>query len=93
MTHQSAKNRAILEEFAAQFDSPLKVVGTQNIDSRRVAHGHMAAYWDQDREIGITALCWGNGHFKAFLEVTGHDVAADAGRLLAGALKAYGGHH
>lgn len=90
MTDQASKNRAIIEEFAAQFDPPLKVVATQNIDNRKVAHGHMAAYWDDAKEIGVTAICWGRGHFKAYLEVTGNDAAADAGRLMAKAVKEYG---
>lgn len=87
---QPEKNQAALTEFASKFDPPLKVVGTQNIDNRKVAHGFMAAYHDPEREIGITAICWGKGHFKAFLEITGaYDVAEDAGQFLSQAIKRY----
>lgn len=90
MTDQAAKNEQALRTFADEFDPPLKVVPTQNIGGQRVAFGYMAAYWDPGREVGVTALCWGRGHFKAYIEATGSsDVAGEAGRNMSAAVADY----
>lgn len=92
MTDQAAKNEQALRAFAERFDPPLKVVPTQNIAGQRVSYGYMAAYWNPDCEIGITALCWGRGHFKAYIEMTGASVVADeAGELMAETIRRYEG--
>lgn len=77
-------NREAIEAFAAQFTPPLKVVGTKAVGGNRVAHGWMCALHMPEHEIGLTAVCWGKGHFKAWLEATGsHDEAAFAGQVMA----------
>ena len=82
-------NRQAIEEFANCFTPPLKVVATDSIGGARVAHGWMCAHHDPEHEIGLTAVCWGNGHFKAWVEATGsRDYAGSAGMVMSEVLGA-----
>lgn len=63
-------NRRLVQAFAEQFDPPLAVHPCANIDGKPVEDGFMCAFFDDDRSIGVTALAWGNGRFKAFVEIT-----------------------
>lgn len=64
-------NRQALEAFARFFDPPLAVAQTQAVGGQRVANGWMCALHMPDHEIGLTAVCWGKGYFKAWVEATG----------------------
>lgn len=77
---RKSMNRQAIEEFANYFTPPLKVVATDSIGGARVAHGWMCAFHDPEYEIGLTAVCWGSGHFKSWVEATGsRDEAGFAG--------------
>lgn len=81
---RTSLNREAIEKFASHFDPPLQVVATEAIGGARVAHGWMCAKHMPEHEIGLTAVCWGKGHFKAWLEATGsHDEASLAGQVMA----------
>lgn len=64
-------NRQALEAFARFFDPPLAIAQTQAVGGQRVANGWMCALHLPDHEIGLTAVCWGKGYFKAWVEATG----------------------
>lgn len=77
-------NRKAAEAFANQFDPPLKIVGTEKIDGSPVANGFAVNWYDQEKEIGLTAVIWGNGHMKAYLEAVGTTINAEEfGKFLA----------
>ncbi len=82
-------NRALIGAFAAQFDPPLTVVPTARIDDTPVSHAYAASYFDAGRNIGITAVVFGSGAFKAYIEATprgGMEEVERVGELFAGTL-------
>lgn len=84
MTHP---NRTALETFAAQFSPPLKIVGTVKIAGQPVTNGFMCATHDKATGLGITAVCYGDNRFKAYLEAAGPATIAEAsGRSMAEAM-------
>jgi hypothetical protein len=88
---KGAANREICETFAAQFDPPLGVVGTENVDGKPSPGAVMCAYWDGAQGMGVTCIVH-KQIVRAYLECVGdRDTAERAGQLLAkalGALKA-----
>ncbi len=76
-------NQRALEEFASHFDPPLKVTATAKIGGVPVAHGFMCAFHDAEHDVGITAVCYGKGILKAWLEAGGiRSDAGDVGNLM-----------
>lgn len=73
----SDSNRAAIEAFAAHFDPPLEVVTTERIDGKPVAAAYMCARHLPEHEVGVTAICWGKGYFRAWIEATGTREGAD----------------
>lgn len=73
----SDSNRAAIEAFAAHFDPPLDVVATERIDGKPVAAAYMCARHLPEHEVGVTAICWGKGYFRAWAETTGTREDAD----------------
>lgn len=81
-------NLAIAQTFANQFTPPLGVVHTQRMNEVPSPDAFCISHWDATRKIGISAFVFGDGHFKAYLEAAGKgDIAEDAGRVFAKALK------
>ncbi len=81
-------NEQAIRKFAEPFDPPLNVAATKRVNSQIVVDGWMAAgrkVTEGGVQIGFTAVCYGNGVFKAFAEVVGgRDTAEDAGQLFSG---------
>jgi hypothetical protein len=85
-------NLEAIQGFAEQFTPKLAVVPTRAVGGQAVTNGYMASLHDPELELGITAVVWGGGHAKVWMELMGtaHD-AADLGAFFAAALKgAYG---
>lgn len=80
-------NREIIEAFAQEFDPPLTICMTSNINRRPVKDAWLASYWDKERRIGITAHAV-KGRLHAFLECEGDGAVAEPlGQMMARALK------
>jgi hypothetical protein len=79
------RNREAIERFANSFDPPLAFNKTEAIGGARVTNGWVAAYHDPDTELGVTAVAFGAGQFKCWLEALGTDSDADElGLIMAG---------
>jgi hypothetical protein len=84
-----SKNERVIRAFAAQFDPPLPVCGTQRLNNVPARDGWQAAWWSEDRGLGVTAVVHGNGLLHAFIEASGESDPADAaevGKVMAKAL-------
>lgn len=62
-------NKEAIQAFANQFDPPLDVVQTRAVGGQAVTNGWMAARHDPETELGVTAVVWGGGHMKVWIEV------------------------
>lgn len=51
-------NEDVIRSFAAQFDPPLNVVRTEKIDGKPCDDAWMAAAYDAETKLGVTALAW-----------------------------------
>lgn len=79
-------NEAIAKAFADQFTPPLRYIRTERVNNVRMQDAYQISYWDNARQIGITAAVY-EGQIHAFIETAGRgDVAAEAGRVMARAL-------
>ncbi len=80
-------NEDIAKAFANQFTPPLRYVRTERINNVPMRDAYQITYWDNQRQIGITAAVF-EGQIHAFIETAGRgEVAAEAGRVMA---KAFG---
>lgn len=61
-------NREAIETFANQFDPPLSVVETKAVAGNAVSNGYTCSFYDPDIEVGITAVVWGGGSMKVWME-------------------------
>lgn len=50
----------------------VQVMKTQSIAGSKVIDGWTVNYHDPHTEIGLVAVWWGRGHFKAYVEMVGH---------------------
>lgn len=79
-------NEDIIRTFANQFSPPLNVVKTERVNNFPIPDAWMAAYHDNARGIGITAIAHSGG-LHAYLEAAGKgDIAEEAGRVMAKAV-------
>lgn len=79
-------NKEIAEAFAAQFDPPLRVTRTERVDNIPQPEAYNVAYWDNARQLGITAVVH-HGQIHAFIEAAGDGaIAESAGLVMAKAL-------
>lgn len=59
------------------------VMKTEAISGNRVRDGWTVNYHDGEAEVGLVAVWWGRGHFKAYIEIVGHiGRTAEAAALL-----------
>lgn len=59
------------------------VVRTEAIAGNKVRDGWAVNYHDPETEVGLVAVWWGRGHFKAYIEMVGHiGRTAEAAALL-----------
>ena len=80
------ENERIIRAFAAQFTPPLEVVETHAVDGVPAPGAWMAAYWDGERCMGVTAIA-NEGNIRAFIECTGKgEIAEAAGKTIAMAI-------
>lgn len=79
------RNREAIERFARCFEPKLEYAQTQAIGGRAVTNGWTATYYDPDTELGVTAVAFGAGQFKCWVEAFGTDADADfLGAMMAG---------
>jgi hypothetical protein len=84
-----SRNEQIIRAFAGQFNPPLPVVATLKLNNVPARDGWQAAWWSNDRGIGVTAVVHGNGLLHAFIEASGQSDppdAAEVGKVMAKAL-------
>lgn len=72
-------NREAIQAFANQFDPPLNIAATRAVGGVAVTNGWQASLHDPEIELGITAVVWGGGHFKVWMELQA--TASDGGEL------------
>jgi hypothetical protein len=59
------------------------VMRTEAIAGNKVRDGWTVNYHDTEAEVGLVAVWWGKGHFKAYIEMVGHiGRTAEAAALL-----------
>jgi len=59
------------------------VMRTEAIAGNKVRDGWTVNYHDNEAEVGLVAVWWGRGHFKAYIEMVGHiGRTAEAAALL-----------
>jgi len=59
------------------------VMKTEAIAGSKVRDGWTVNYHDNEAEVGLVAVWWGRGHFKAYIEMVGHiGRTAEAAALL-----------
>jgi hypothetical protein len=59
------------------------VMRTEAIAGNKVRDGWTVNYHDSETEVGLVAVWWGRGHFKAYIEIVGHvGRTAEAAALL-----------
>lgn len=59
------------------------VMRTEAIAGNKVRDGWAVNYHDNETEVGLVAVWWGRGHFKAYIEMVGHiGRTAEAAALL-----------
>jgi hypothetical protein len=59
------------------------VMKTEAIAGSKVRDGWTVNYHDSESEVGLVAVWWGKGHFKAYIEMVGHiGRTAEAAALL-----------
>lgn len=59
------------------------VMKTEAIAGNKVRDGWTVNYHDNEAEVGLVAVWWGRGHFKAYIEMVGHiGRTAEAAALL-----------
>lgn len=59
------------------------VMRTEAIAGNKVRDGWTVNYHDNEAEVGLVAVWWGKGHFKAYIEMVGHiGRTAEAAALL-----------
>lgn len=79
-------NEKIANDFAGQFDPPLKAVRTLAVNGVKYPDAWQVTYWSQMRSIGVTAVFY-EGQVHAYLECAGRaDIAIQSGRAFAIAL-------
>lgn len=78
------KNEIAAQAFADAFDPPLTVAHSERVNNVPTPHVYCAAGMIADGAIGVTAIVFGNGHLKAYIEFVGaRDLAEDTGRKFA----------
>ena len=63
-------NQNLIDEFLEGTGSDRKSVATQNIDGKPVIDGNMAAFFNQEKGIGWTAVAYNNGQFLCRIDLT-----------------------
>ena len=80
------KNEQAARKFAAQFTPRLNVTKTLHIDGQPTPGAYVVAYYDQQRQIGVSAFFY-KGGVRAFIEAVGKgEIAENAGKVIAKAL-------
>lgn len=78
------RNLAAAEAFASAFEPPLSYTKTERINNVPERHAYAASGMLADGQVGVTAVIWGNGHLKAYLEFVGaRDMAGEVGEKFA----------
>lgn len=81
-----SQNERNIAAFCEQFRVPVRYCKTDRINGRRVFDAWMAAHWDKERGVGMTAVAY-NGQCQAYIEVNRPgDSGAELGQIIAGAL-------
>lgn len=83
-TENEQAARSFAEMLQATVDPNLvHVMRTQAIAGSKVRDGWTVNYHDSETEVGLVAVWWGRGHFKAYIEMVGHiGRTAEAAALL-----------
>jgi hypothetical protein len=83
-------NERIMKDFCDQFTPALRYVKTDRINNIKFPNAFTTSYWDGERSIGITAVCY-EGQIHAFIEAAGNsDIAKGAGQVMAKAMDLFG---
>lgn len=87
----SNRNHDAARAFAASFTPPLSFTKTERINNVPERDAYAISGMVADGQVGITAVIWGNGHMKAFLEFVGaRDMAGEAGEKFARCVAVWG---
>lgn len=82
-------NLDALQAFAGKFDPPLPITETRAVAGKAVTNGYMTAWHDPESGLGLTAVVWGGGRMKVWVEVDSEVGDADAlGEFFADVVKA-----
>lgn len=81
-------NKAAIGVFALSFDPKPNIVATLNLNGQPVQDAFMCAAHDPNTGLGMTAVVFGRGKFKAWIELAGTaDQAKATGAIFAEAMK------
>ena len=88
---EMSDNERTIASFANQFSPPLRYIKTERINNIRFPDAWQVSYWDNARQIGVTAVAY-EGQIHAFIEAAGHsEIASGAGAVIAAALGKFNG--
>jgi hypothetical protein len=71
-------NEEIIRAFASAFNPTPPIVKTERLNGERVKDGWQTAFWDQKHSVGFTAVAYGEGHLRAWVETGGESDVTDA---------------
>jgi hypothetical protein len=82
------RNEQIIKAFADQFEPPLKYAQTLKVNNVSMPDAWQCSYWNNAKGVGVMAVVY-SGQIHAYVEAAGRaEIAADAGKACAAALKA-----